>query len=508
MRLLRERGFDMLDEGCAEAVLEAVEALDTKTRREDGTILALRGVAHAAKGRPARGEALLRRALAHAGGDRPIFATIALRLALLLANRGDDVRELLSPIAGDPERPAEIRAEALSLIAAQRALANDGVTASAAVEQVRKLLPSVDHDIARAKVLQRIGVAAVNTGDIAGAQCALEEAADLAMELELFSLASRAYANLCNLVLHEYDDVQAHANHASRSVIAADRSGNPFDRQTALIQVLRSEMREGNVEASLRVERELASIDTGDGGRGYVVPAFEAIRLTWGGGFSEARQLLVRSHRQFHYLFDRAVAGSLCALLFAMDGKRDSSSALVTEIVRDIQAEPAAGLFGRRRVAVALMYCSIAEAINRRVLQAGRILRQLENDSNDAIMTIVAGVAGKVTTSVHQRFPSDEALCATDLATLSEAGYVDVALTLSAVLRALHAKREDCADLSPAEVAILQMLSDGLSTKEIALRTSRSIFTVRAHIANAIAKLNCHGKLEAIAIARRRGIVA
>ncbi|MBV8433409.1 MAG: hypothetical protein JO029_03910, partial [Candidatus Eremiobacteraeota bacterium] len=336
-RLLRERGFDLVDAGCVDAVLAAIDALDVKTRREDAAILGLRGAAHATKGRPARAEGLLRRALAHAGADSVLWATITLRLALLLANRGDDVRELLDPLAAAEGQPSEYRAEALSLIAAQRALANDANTATAAVAQVVALLPSIDHDIARAKVLQRIGVAAVNTGDIDGAQRALEEAADLAMELELFSLASRAYANLCNLVLHEYDDAAAHSSYANRAVLAARRSGNQFDLQTALLQILRSAMQKGDDKTALFVEKELAAIETGDEGRRHILSSFAALRLTWIGRFSEARQLLTRSHGQFHYLFDRAMAAGLCALLLALDERRDSSSALVTETVRAVR---------------------------------------------------------------------------------------------------------------------------------------------------------------------------
>src|SRR5262249_22788789 len=88
------------------------------------------------------------------------------------------------------------------------------------------------------------------------------------------------------------------------------------------------------------------------------------------------------------------------------------------------------------------------------------------------------------------------------------AGYGDVSNVLRAVgeVIALRMVRER-PHLSPAEISVLRMLNAGLGTKEIAGRTGRSVFTVRAHVANAIGRLGCHGRAEAIATARRLGIL-
>ena len=62
--------------------------------------------------------------------------------------------------------------------------------------------------------------------------------------------------------------------------------------------------------------------------------------------------------------------------------------------------------------------------------------------------------------------------------------------------------------LTPAEVRVLRALSLGLAPREIAAESGRSIGTVRVHIANAIAKLRCSGRREALAEARRRGLLS
>jgi DNA-binding NarL/FixJ family response regulator len=61
--------------------------------------------------------------------------------------------------------------------------------------------------------------------------------------------------------------------------------------------------------------------------------------------------------------------------------------------------------------------------------------------------------------------------------------------------------------LTRSEIEVLRALAQGLIPKEIAADTHRSVFTVRVHIANAIAKLGCHGRFEAIEVARREGLL-
>ncbi len=90
------------------------------------------------------------------------------------------------------------------------------------------------------------------------------------------------------------------------------------------------------------------------------------------------------------------------------------------------------------------------------------------------------------------------------------AGYGDVSRLLAAVERALVTREGSAAEpseLTESELGVLRDLADGAIPKEIADRTGRSVNTIRVHIANAIAKLGCHGKAEAVQLARRRGLI-
>jgi DNA-binding NarL/FixJ family response regulator len=62
-------------------------------------------------------------------------------------------------------------------------------------------------------------------------------------------------------------------------------------------------------------------------------------------------------------------------------------------------------------------------------------------------------------------------------------------------------------NLTEREREVLGHLAEGLSNAEIAAQMVVSVHTVRNHVANLSAKLGAHSKLEALAIAVRRGLI-
>ena len=61
--------------------------------------------------------------------------------------------------------------------------------------------------------------------------------------------------------------------------------------------------------------------------------------------------------------------------------------------------------------------------------------------------------------------------------------------------------------LSHKEISVLQMIANGMSSKEIARQLSISVHTVSRHRQNINAKLQVHNSMEAYRIARSLGIV-
>jgi DNA-binding CsgD family transcriptional regulator len=66
----------------------------------------------------------------------------------------------------------------------------------------------------------------------------------------------------------------------------------------------------------------------------------------------------------------------------------------------------------------------------------------------------------------------------------------------------------DLAPLTPRQRETLQLLAAGSNTLEIASALGISITTARNHVSACLRKLHCHSRIEAVAVARRRGLVA
>jgi PAS domain S-box-containing protein len=62
--------------------------------------------------------------------------------------------------------------------------------------------------------------------------------------------------------------------------------------------------------------------------------------------------------------------------------------------------------------------------------------------------------------------------------------------------------------LTPRQIEVLRLIASGLSTAETAERLTLSIETVRNHLRSAFRELHVHNRLEAIATARRLGLLA
>jgi PAS domain S-box-containing protein len=62
--------------------------------------------------------------------------------------------------------------------------------------------------------------------------------------------------------------------------------------------------------------------------------------------------------------------------------------------------------------------------------------------------------------------------------------------------------------LTPRQAQILNLLAHGLSTKQIAAKLHLAVPTVRNHIRGLLSALDAHSRLEALAVARRDGLLS
>jgi DNA-binding NarL/FixJ family response regulator len=87
------------------------------------------------------------------------------------------------------------------------------------------------------------------------------------------------------------------------------------------------------------------------------------------------------------------------------------------------------------------------------------------------------------------------------------AGEVVVAPRFLPALTRRATSQRDATALSRRELEVLQLLSEGRSTAEVAQELILSVNTVRNHITHLMAKLGVRSRLEAVNVAVRRGLI-
>ncbi len=505
LRLLEKHGFDLLERARSDIVARAVESLDDRTRRENAAVLALQGALFASAGKFARAESFFRRALARSGNDRDLLARTSLRLASLIGNQGREVTAVLDPISDDVRQSAAHRAEALSLAIAQKLIADNKSHIGEAVEKIESLMPFVEMEATRARVLHHLGIINRHTGKIDQAFERLVQAKNLALELHFYAIAARTLAVLSNLSLQERDDVEEQLRYAEIAANAGAKAGDVFAVRTALLQMLSAATRKGDICKAAEIERQLTVVGM-DARAEHYVTLFRGVRTAWEGCFAEAHGLLAACWREMPNPVDRAVAGAEYALFLSLDGSREASLAQTRDVMAILRTIQPRGLFGSRALAVCRAFCALSEFANGRFANAQRLLRGQRND--DAIEQLVTKAATLITRLYGTGAADESSRISDQIGRLVTLGYGDVARVMAAVDRTLaSATRTAPACLTASERDVLRRLAEGLIPKDIAAETGRSIHTVRVHIANAIAKLDCHGHSEAIRAAKRRGLI-
>jgi DNA-binding CsgD family transcriptional regulator/tetratricopeptide (TPR) repeat protein len=506
LRLLERHGFDLLERARGDVVTRAVEALDEKTRRENASVLALQGALQATLGKFSRAESLFRRALAQAGDDRDLKALTSLRLASVIGNQGRSVSSVLDPISSDGGQSASYRAEALSLAAARQLMSGGSVAVGTVASTIESLLPQVDSEITRARILHHLGIINRHAGNIEEAFGWLVQASELATDLHFYGIASRTFAVLSNLALHERDNVEQQFHYAELAAEAATKAGDAFAIEIALLQMLSAQMRKKDVKGSIAIERRLTALQIDPLAHHYVT-LFKALRLAWEERFGEAHRLLSGCWLKMPFPVDRASSGCQYALFLALDGRRDASTEQIRRMLAFIPTVKSLGLFDVRALAISRAFCALAELANGRSASAERILRGARSD--DSIARLAVSVAKLIVGAWGADGANESPQVAQEVARLTTLGYGDVAGLLAAASRQIVGRKAPRANvvLTTSERKVLRQLAGGLAPKEIAEETERSVHTVRVHIANAISKLECHGRSEAIRAARRRGLI-
>ncbi|HEY8315199.1 MAG TPA: LuxR C-terminal-related transcriptional regulator [Candidatus Baltobacteraceae bacterium] len=504
IRMLGTHGFALMEQGHADTVMSAIDALPQDVRATDGVVLGLRAANESDGGRLDRAEALFERA---ALKTPPAMAPgLAIRHALVLVNQGKNPALLLEPLIERTDLDAATLGEMSAILAAAFAFVGPQERAGRYLERAVALVPAVESEDVRAKMLQRIGFSYLYLGELEKAREYQTRAAKLAVERGLFSLAARAYTVLVRVASDEADAPRELWS-AQQAANMAGKAGDRFTLLLALLQMLHVETRRGSWERVETIQSQLAQLSSMDASRSAAIVTNGAIASASRGQFEDAYRafapVLERAQYERDRLLDSALAG-LCAI--ALNRRQDALN-LVASTLKRIESADTRTHGAKLDVEIARALCAIVEAFCGRATAASKILNRRSDLADPAAQCLIAlGQAIlRALKAPIARYEVQEYL--NSLQSLGLGGYGRV---VEMAFECIGQSTEDlqATVLTRAEVAVLRGLAEGKSPKELAAESNRSVYTVQAHIQNAIGKLGCSGRSEALAIARKKGFLA
>ncbi len=509
LRLLEAHGADLVETGHLDLVMSSIAVLTEPDRRERPIVLALRGSLEASVGNFTEAEPLLRRSLERSE-DQALRADVAMRLALLYINQGKDAAQVLDQVLRDaPSLPEAVLAEARSLRAVVAARSGDEELARALLDRVEADIMMFEETDSLARTLQRVGVAAWELGYDQRSRFAYARSAEAATRLSLHSLAARALSGLALEAFTYENDLSVAVWHAQRAITAAGKSGDIFSMQRAALRLLSLEIWRGDVDRIVSLERRAGELQTSDASRGLYVVASHAYRNVWKGKFQEAASDFAAVLDRAPMGFDRAMGHAMYALSLSLAGRLADSKDEAAAALAAIDAEaPERDGFASLHFEVSQLVVVLSEIVARRKTAAANLLKRRPVFSSRIGAEAMRGAVKLLYRSIEEgRYKSVS--IEQDLGIMERdalGGFAKALAVVHEVLQKVPQTEGESKELSAAERAVLQMLARGMSAKQIAAETERSVLTVTTHLKNAMRKLDCRGMDDLMAHLRKSDI--
>jgi ATP/maltotriose-dependent transcriptional regulator MalT len=501
LRLLETHGIGLLDNGFADDLDSLTAAQLGGVFAKSPVVLALRGLLDLARGRFDEADRKIVRAL-RSIESLEFRAQLALRLGGERANRGSSPMDLLDPLLAEPSIQGVVRIESEALLAYWYAKADNAAKARECIASVERGI-SVLENFELARVSLRIGFALNLLGDSDIAREHLSRAAELGSHNSLWSIASRSFQNLANIALFAEGDSAQSLWFAQQAAAAATRAGDYNDLQKALFAMLSLETRRGNADRAMQVEKQLGDLGVRDtASHAAFFASSQAHRHAWNGRYADA-------HRLFGSIIDRQAHVGSYALSLALDGRSKESAAVVAVTVELINEQSASAIHANALVLdFAMCMLVLAEVVAGRHTSAARLLKRRLRSKNEAGVCMHKAIEELARAAKSPSYAPDE--LDRYVGAVREFGFGGYGRYVEQVAKHLEEQQEPTTSvaLTPQELRVIRELAAGLTPKQIAAETGRSIYTVQTHIQNVIDKFGCHGRAEAIVAARRNGLLA
>lgn len=497
--VLGRHAFDLLETGQRTVVNAAVAFLGDHGLNDSGIVLAIRGALAFADGSASNSTNLFVRALER---DVPVTmrsATVR-KLALTYVNRGmlTEALDTLKPLESDTSISLEDRLDVwtMSIVFTAVAGKRERSEIDAQISDVERQISNVRPDI-QARLIQRLGMAAFYNSNAEAAERLSQDAALMAIELGMDTLAAAAYGTLYSLAA-SVDPDTARARTFSRSqAAAAERAANTALRVYALRAQYVIAAIDVDIEEARTLESTLSSlVDASTYRQTFLFRLARALQFLATGDLAKADATMGSMPLASLTIAERLRREALLTLFSLLRGKRSEAS---TALDRGLLSEAPSDLGGRIEMAHAYAYRGAAFWALDRPAQARRAF-DFDMGTLPRRDRILVD-AFKALSSLPHPLPNSDAieeLCKPLLA----AGF----RAYAALLRKLVELDANDVELSAAELETLREFDRyGGRAADVAKALGKSRYTVQNQIQSAIKKLGCSGRAEALAYARQRG---
>ena len=488
---LHAEGLALLDAGCRDGVEEVIRALPQSVRRDDPIVVCLRAELEAQAGALARANVLYEKAYQIATTPE-VHARICRHRALHYLNQGKT--ETLDAILPALEAGTAVeRVDARGIYAMALALAGRLDDARLEARRVVEVATRLDDEALLARSLQRMSYVDYQAGNIPDAQRNANEAARLARRLEAWFNFICAQSVLYGTAV-DRDDHAAALWHAQQIELAAERTGDRRHRLYALSAQYVLEVERGRKTRALAIEAEMP-LHSGFRDELDCCVAL-ATRLSWNREFAEGYRILVTLDDRVVDPSERRLWNAALAMFAAFGNDEKNASLRLRACGRVAAAAARENAIGN---VMADCFASIAQIV---LGHAEAAVRRLPENAPTTQTRALASFARDLA-ALGSSLGSESASRA--LQRLRSARQEGLAEAVVAALASLG--RDDASELTEAEVRVLVELADGRTAKAIAQKHGRSIHTVRNQIKGAARKLGASGSIEAVARARRLGLL-
>ena len=499
-RVLAAYNFALLDKGCFDIVERAVRSLPGAMVSANANVLALRAALEDAHGRVDQAERWYAAVLERVTEDIPFRVAVASRYALLLYQQGRiEALPVLENLRDRDDLDTPERASVLGVLALIYSSRGRHDEAQSTITEAIDLAEFTDDSI-RARTFGRAATTAFYASDDAKAEYYTREATRLAIDTGLFGQAARSFSTLT--ALHAFAGrLPVAAWYAAQVAANAEKAGDLQLQVHGLRTLMQLEAERGNVDRVAEVDCDLAKLNY-RGHTALISYVFaKALHHVWGNQLGEAQVALTTVADREFAPFQNRLRYSLLAAVLAKQGSRAEAIDALTRydaaVAADTDPRP---LFARLR-GFAERYAILANIVLARNAVAQKMMRSARTAAPD--LKAFDSLLGALVNRVPEQF--DAALREMRLAGI--AGVARLAEIIADGQFDRADPSEEIEALTPAERAVLRGMSQGLGNQAIADDQRRTVNTVRTHVSSILRKLGSTTRGEAVATARRQGLV-